>query len=160
MMTQTTLETIEEQHRALLHKSAEMKEADIPQVEAFVESVAEAGRSIEDPDQRSFLRALIRYWSGIMNERKRVSSSSVVQLQPFDVSLSFGKEYLRKLVEKPSFVSIDNDRRLKNLSKGYWVYDEMLNGLATNGWVRFAPGYKGAVYGKNGSQWCIKVLGM
>ena len=174
MMTQsplhTTLETIEKQHEVLLRESTEMKEADIPQVEAFVEEVeafveriAEAGKSTEDIDQRSFLRALIRYWSGIINDKKG-KIPPVVRLQPFDLSLrtksGFGKDYLRKLIEEPSFVSIDDDKRFKNLSKGWWVYDELLDSLARKGWVRFAPGYKSAVYGKSGSEWCIKVLGM
>ena len=61
-----------------------------------------------------------------------------------------GKGYSRELIENPRFESIDNDKRFKNLAKGYWVYDELLNGLARNGWVRFATGYKGALYGKKG----------
>lgn len=77
-----------------------------------------------------------------------------------EMKSGFGKSYLHELIVNPRFVSIDNDRRFKNLARGFWVYDELLNGLTSNGWVRFAPGTKGALYGKKGSNWCIKVLGM
>jgi serine/threonine protein kinase len=71
-----------------------------------------------------------------------------------------GKRDLGKLVASPEFVSIDDDVRLNNLPKGYWVYDELLDGLRNTDWVRFAPGFKSALYGRKNSDWCIKVLGM
>jgi serine/threonine protein kinase len=161
-MVQPSLEKIKEQHEGLLSKSAKMTEADVPQVKAFVKSIAEAGEYIKDPDQRSFLYILIDYWSRFINNK--TGKFPIIQLHSFDLSVREsglrGKSYLRELIENPPFRSIDNDKRIKNLAAGYWVYEELLNGLARNGWVRFAPGYKGAVYGKKGSKWCIKVLGM
>jgi serine/threonine protein kinase len=71
-----------------------------------------------------------------------------------------GKRDLRNLVASPEFVSIDDDARLNNLPKRYWVYDELLDGLRNTGWTRFAPGFKSALYGRKNSDWCIKVLGM
>lgn len=59
-----------------------------------------------------------------------------------------------------SVVSIDNDKRFKNLSKGYWVYDEFINTLISNGWTRFAVGFKAGIYAHQKHPWCIKVIGM
>ena len=164
MMIRPSLETITKQHQALLSNSAKMTKDDIPKVKKFMEIVAKAGEYSEDTDQRSYLRSLIRYWGGFIND-KTGDFPLDVRLLPFDLSLRresglLGKSYLRELVENPRFESIDNDKRIKNLAQGYWVYDKLLNGLARNGWVRFAPGYKSALYGKKGSKWCIKVLGM
>jgi serine/threonine protein kinase len=73
------------------------------------------------------------------------------------------KRDLRKLIERGTLKSIDTDDadgRFYNLAKRYWVYGDLLDGLAANGWVRFAPGFKGALYGRDKSDWCIKILGM
>ena len=72
MMIRPSLETIREQHQALLSKSAKMAKDDIPQVETFVDSVAKAGEYSEDTDQRSYLLALIRYWGGFINDKQEI----------------------------------------------------------------------------------------
>lgn len=161
-MIRPSLETITKWHQVLL--SERITKGDIPRVKGFMEIVAKAGEYTEDTDQRSFLRSLIRYWTAFITD-KTGDFPPDVRLQPFDSSQRresglLGKSYLRELVKNPPLESIDNDKRIKDLAQGYWVYDELLNGLAHNGWVRFAPGYKGALYGKKGSKWCIKVLGM
>ncbi len=56
--------------------------------------------------------------------------------------------------------SIDGDRRLRNLAQGYWVYDELLMALLSNGWVRFAAGFKAGVYAHPAQPWVIKIMGM
>ncbi|HTK05813.1 MAG TPA: FxSxx-COOH system tetratricopeptide repeat protein, partial [Ktedonobacteraceae bacterium] len=84
-MIQPSLKTFQEQHGALLDKSAEMNKADIPQVMAFVESVAKAGSITKDADQRSFLRSVIRYWTSFINDK--TGEFPAIRLQPFDVSL-------------------------------------------------------------------------
>ncbi len=81
MMVQLSLDSINEQHEALLSKRAEMTEADVPQVEAFVQNIAEAGVRIIDPEQRSFLRSLIDYWSTFINNKK--GEFPITQLKPF-----------------------------------------------------------------------------
>ena len=55
---------------------------------------------------------------------------------------------------------IDGDKRFYNLAQGYWVYDELLSGLKSSGWFRFAPGFKAGLYGNPRSSHCIKILGM
>ena len=70
------------------------------------------------------------------------------------------KKQFKKMLLNPKFISIDDDNEFKNLTKGYWVYDELLCCLKKNGWVRFAPGFKGGVYGNEKSDYCIKLLGM
>lgn len=56
--------------------------------------------------------------------------------------------------------SIDNDRRLRNLNRGYWVYDEFISVLLNSGWIRFAAGFKAGMYAHPKQHWCIKLLGM
>lgn len=63
-------------------------------------------------------------------------------------------------VRQPRIISIDDDQRLFNLARGYWVYDEMLGCLRRTGWVRFAPGFKSGLYGHPRHGYCIKILGM
>jgi serine/threonine protein kinase len=60
---------------------------------------------------------------------------------------------------------IEGDERFYNLAPQYWVYNELLSNLRQSGWVRFAPGFKGGLYGHpttqyNGKRVCIKILGM
>lgn len=70
------------------------------------------------------------------------------------------KNDLKLLLSDTKITSIDNSRMFKNLPSGYWVYDKLLNILKQNGWHRFAPGFKSGVYGKEKSDYCIKILGM
>ena len=64
--------------------------------------------------------------------------------------------YLRR----PTIESIENDKRRRNLSKGYWAYDEFITTLLSNGWIRFAAGFKAGIYAHPRLGWCIKILGM
>jgi hypothetical protein len=70
------------------------------------------------------------------------------------------KRDLRRLLANRSLIGIDDNPRMYHLPSGYWVYDEMLSALRNSGWVRFAPGFKAALFGKEGSRHCIKILGM
>lgn len=73
---------------------------------------------------------------------------------------AFSRRELRRIVRDGLIQSIEDDPRMYNLARGYWVYDEMLAALRETGWRRFGPGFKGAVYGRAGSDHCVKVLGM
>jgi serine/threonine protein kinase len=70
------------------------------------------------------------------------------------------KRQFKKIVCAPSVPSIEDDERMYNLARGYWVYDELLEDLRKAEWVRFGPGFKAAVYGHASSQLCIKIIGM
>ena len=72
----------------------------------------------------------------------------------------FTKQDLKKSLATRKIRGIDDDKTFKNLSCGYWVYDELLNCLKNKGWDRFAPGFKAGVYGNKKSDYCIKILGM
>ena len=65
-----------------------------------------------------------------------------------------------KSVRSPILRSLDEDKRLHNLAKGFWVYDELIADLRNAGWIRFGPGFKAGVYGHPKSPYCIKILGM
>src|SRR6266700_7233473 len=82
MIAQPNLEAIQLQHQKLLSKSAELGDSDILQVEAFLRTLSEAGAYIEDIDQRSFLRALIRYWASFIDDK--TGNSPAYRLQPYD----------------------------------------------------------------------------
>ncbi len=85
MATDSNLEVIQKQYLELLGKSAEISDKDsLPQVRAFLETIARAGTYIEDPDSRLLLRALIRYWASFVSEK--TGSYPNVRLLPFDVS--------------------------------------------------------------------------
>jgi len=70
------------------------------------------------------------------------------------------KRDFRQLVRNFKMHSIENDSRMHNLARGYWVYDELLADLSSSGWQRFGPGFKGGVYGHESIGFCIKILGM
>ena len=85
MATDSNLEVIQKHYLELLGKSAEISDKDsLPQVRAFLETIARAGTYIEDPDSRLLLRALIRYWASFVSEK--TGSYPNVRLLPFDVS--------------------------------------------------------------------------
>ena len=63
-------------------------------------------------------------------------------------------------LKNPKIELIDNDKRLRSLSKGYWVYDEFITTLLGNGWIKFAAGFKAGLYAHPKHCWCIKILGM
>lgn len=86
MMTQLSLEALQKRHEELLklHESMEISEADITQVDVFLKELAAAGAYIEDPDQRSLLRAYIRYWASFVDEKTGSFPSD--QLQPFPIT--------------------------------------------------------------------------
>lgn len=77
-----------------------------------------------------------------------------------DMEKLLSKHDFVRLVRNPHIHSIENDDRMYNLARGYWVYDEMLSDLRAAGWQRFGPGFKGGVYGHPDHGYCIKVLGM
>src|SRR6266446_4725971 len=79
---QQTLKTIQMQHEELLLQNDEIDEIDIKQVQTFLKTIAQAGLYIENSPERSLLRNLIRYWSGIINDK--TGKFPVVQLQPFN----------------------------------------------------------------------------
>src|SRR2546422_3076141 len=85
-MTQLSLEALQKQHEELLklNENAEISEADITQVEEFLKNLAAAGAYIEDPDQRSLLRAYIRYWANFVDDK--TGSFPPTQLQPFPIT--------------------------------------------------------------------------
>jgi hypothetical protein len=63
-------------------------------------------------------------------------------------------------LKRPTIESIENDRQRRNLNSGYWAYDEFMEGLLSNGWIRFAAGFKAGIYAHQKHGWCIKILGM
>jgi hypothetical protein len=70
------------------------------------------------------------------------------------------KEDFIKAVESPHFEDIKHLDYIKNLSKGYWVYDELIECLSNRNWIRFAPGFKAGVYLHPQHKFVIKILGM
>jgi serine/threonine protein kinase len=70
------------------------------------------------------------------------------------------KKEFKKYIESRHIKSIDLNRTFKNLSKGFWVYDELLGCLERMGWKRFACGFKSGVYANSNNKYCIKILGM
>src|SRR6266487_1062674 len=85
-MTQLSLEAIQKQHEKLLklNEGAVTSETNVTQVEEFLKQLAAAGAYIEDPDQRSLLRAYIRYWANFVDDQ--ISRFPFIQLQPFNTS--------------------------------------------------------------------------
>ena len=83
------------------------------------------------------------------------SSRKNISLEPDVTKLDF-----YHFLKEPAIRSIDDDPRFRNLSRGYWVYDEFIATLLENGWVRFAAGFKAGIYAHPAQRWCIKVLGM
>lgn len=69
-------------------------------------------------------------------------------------------EILRLLKSKIVPQPIEGLYDFNNLSQGCWVYAEMLETLRARGWVRFAPGFKSALYGHPREPWCLKIMGM
>jgi hypothetical protein len=69
------------------------------------------------------------------------------------------KDFLR-IVENRLLFPLEEDDRMFNLARGYWVYDELIRDLKAAGWIRFGAGFKAGVYGHPRSDFCIKVMGM
>src|SRR2546428_2623360 len=82
-MTSLDLETIQKKHQEMLRQSSETSDVDIDilQVQGFLGTLAQAGANIEDVEQRSFLRSLIRYWASIVYYK--TGTFPTTQLQPF-----------------------------------------------------------------------------
>jgi WD40 repeat protein len=81
-MMQFDLGAIQKQHEDLLLQSEGIGNDDISPITSFLESLARAGADIQDSRYRAQLRALIRYWANIVNEK--TGSLPLIQLQPFD----------------------------------------------------------------------------
>src|SRR5947209_214009 len=81
-MMQFDLEAIQKQHENLLLQSERIGYDDISPITGFLESLAQSGAVIQDSRYRAQLRALIRYWANIVNEK--TGSLPLIQLQPFD----------------------------------------------------------------------------
>jgi tetratricopeptide (TPR) repeat protein len=82
---QQTLDSVWSQHKALLLQTGGGEEADLKQVRIFLKTLAQAGASIDDAEDRSSLNELIRYWSSFIDGK--TGEFPVIQLQPFDRSL-------------------------------------------------------------------------
>src|SRR5438034_9481650 len=104
-MTGLELEAIQKKHQELLRQSSETIDVDIDisQVEDFLRILAQAGADIDDVEQRSLLRALIRYWASLLYDKTK--TFPIIQLQPFDESKSQSKPI--KGIEKPSTPASD-----------------------------------------------------
>src|SRR5947209_5884629 len=85
MTLQATIESIQQQHEYLLRQNSETGDNNdyISQVNAFLKTLVEAGTYTEDAEQRSLLRALIRYWASVIYNSPE-KKFPVVQLRPFD----------------------------------------------------------------------------
>ena len=81
---QQTLQAIQKQHEELLRQNDGSAEFVKKEVQPFLEIIAQAGKSIENPQERSWLRDFIGYWSDIVNEK--TGELPVVPLEPFDLS--------------------------------------------------------------------------
>jgi hypothetical protein len=90
-MNESELKTITKKHEDLLRYTTETSDADasLAMVKEFLETLARAGASIEDPQSRSQLRALIRYWASFVADK--TGDFPPFQLQPFDKSQSISK---------------------------------------------------------------------
>jgi serine/threonine protein kinase len=75
-------------------------------------------------------------------------------------AITVSKRSLRKTIRNFALRPLEEDERMYNLAKTYWVYEELIADLRGAGWVRFGPGFKAGVYGHPDSPFCIKVLGM
>jgi tetratricopeptide (TPR) repeat protein len=133
-MAQLTLEAIRKQHEELLSKSVEMSDEDYSQVNAFLETLARAGVYIEEPDERSLLRALIRYWISVLIDQKNVSP--IIHLQPFDPSQvgdrtkktsSNKQQYMGPFLAppRPPYELVGRDELLRDLKKRLFTQDRL-----------------------------------
>ena len=77
---------IQKQHENLLQRSSSIKSANISSVLEFLDALAQAGAVISDPEYRSQLRDIARYWASFVNNR--TGTFPIFQLQPFDESTS------------------------------------------------------------------------
>jgi len=88
-----TLKDIQLRHEELVHQNMEDDDIDIKQIHAFLNAIAQAGISTEKAEERSLLRDLIRYWSGVINEK--TGEYPFVELLPYDLTISRGQAILR-----------------------------------------------------------------
>jgi hypothetical protein len=79
---QQMLDTIRDQHKALLKQVEGPGEVDFEQVRKLLKTLAQAGTTIKDAKDRSLLDELIRYWSSFINAK--TGEFPIVQLQPFE----------------------------------------------------------------------------
>ncbi len=93
---QQTLDIIRNQHKALLLQVEGPGEVDLDQVRKLLKTLAQAGTTIEDAEDRSLLHELIRYWSSFINDK--TGEFPAVQLQPFDASLIHSRKMPRRQV--------------------------------------------------------------
>ncbi len=85
---QQTIDIIRKQHKALLSQIEGPKEVDIEQVRIFLRALEQAGATVDDAEDRSWLHELIRYWSSFIGDK--TGEFPVTQLQPFTRSRADG----------------------------------------------------------------------
>lgn len=83
-MAELGLDLIQERHQTLLHQIDETDELDVSEITVFLGQIAQTGSVVGPPEQRSHLRALIRYWGSFVNDK--TGQFPVVELHPFDGS--------------------------------------------------------------------------
>lgn len=72
---------IAQQHELLLDSIDREDEVDLLEISAFLNSLVEAGSKTEQPNQRSYLRSLIRYWGTYVGNATGTYSS--LELYPY-----------------------------------------------------------------------------
>ncbi len=101
-LTGQTLEVIRNQHKALLLQVEKPGEVDLEQVRVLLKTLAQAGTTIENAEDRFLLHELIRYWSSFINDK--TGEFPATQLQPFDASLIHSKSTHRPKFFRPRAV--------------------------------------------------------
>lgn len=89
------LRDIQKQHEELVLQNAGTDSADAEKVQAFLRFIAEAGKDIENAQERSILRNLMYYWSGVAY--KKTGHFPIIPLQP--LSLDVVSEKAKKVQE-------------------------------------------------------------
>ncbi len=84
------LQDIQKQHEELVLQNAGTDSADAEKVEAFLKTIADAGKDIENPQERSLLSDLMYYWSGVAY--KKTGHFPIIPLQPLNVTSIFEKK--------------------------------------------------------------------
>src|SRR5579859_5135987 len=83
--TEQTLDNVWSQHKALLLQMDRLEEADLEEVRTFLNTLAQAGASVQAIGDRSGLYSLIRYWASFVDTK--TGEFPIIRLQPFDRSL-------------------------------------------------------------------------
>ncbi len=106
---QPTLTIIGNQHKVLLLQMDRPGEVDLEPIQTFLETLAQAGATIQDAEDRSSLHELIRYWSNIINEK--TGAFPVVQLQPFDGTQAVSRTDNHALSKMDTAVSLSSTQQ-------------------------------------------------